>query len=129
MRANLIDNLELLTKADSEDWPPVPPETKHLVLFGRHQLLDLPTPTDATPIAGWAPNPGLEGQLLSEADHINWKSITRLTGDGVGVKALRLEYIRMSPTEGRALLERLEAVWGQPRPSSAAWRRQTGWSQ
>ena len=112
VRASLIDNLVLLTKADPEDWPPVPPETKHLVLFGRHQLQDLPMPTDATLTAGWAPNPGLEGQLLSEADHINWKSITRLTGDGVGVKALLLEYIRMAPTDGRALLERLEARLG-----------------
>ena len=57
VRASLIDNLVLLTKADPEDWPPVPPETKHLVLFGRHQLQDLPTPTDATLTAGWAPSP------------------------------------------------------------------------
>ena len=46
------------------------------------------------------------------ADHINWKSITRLLGDGVGVKALLLELTRTIPSEGRALMERLEARLG-----------------
>ena len=46
------------------------------------------------------------------ADHINWKSITRLLGDGVGVKALLLELTRTAPSEGCALMERLEAPLG-----------------
>ena len=58
VRADLINNLELLAKADSDAWPTVPPEAKHLVMFGRYRLLDSPVPTDATMTAGWAPNPG-----------------------------------------------------------------------
>ena len=107
-RAFLISKLELLNATHEEFWPPTAPEKVHLVMFGRHQLIDEPVPTDPTSSPGWAPNPVLEGSTLMGSEFINWNTFLRLTGDGVSVKGLVLEYARISPPLGLALLERLE---------------------
>ena len=108
-RAFLISKLEVLNYADGRSWPSNAPETVHMAMFSRDQMIDLPVPTDPIHGPGWAANPGLESQTLSEAEFVNWTAIHRLTGHGVSIKGLLLEYVRMAPQEGRSLLERLEA--------------------
>ena len=66
-------------------------------------------PTDPTPSPGWIPNPGLEGSTLMDAEFINHKTFNRLTGSGVSIKGLVLEFPRISPLQSLALLEWLES--------------------
>ena len=98
-----------LEDISSSSWPRPPPEALHLAIFGRHQLLREPTPTAPVDTLGWSPNPGVEGILAKDAPNINWTLLSKVIGNGVGLKSLLNEYARIKPGQGQALMERLEA--------------------
>ena len=108
-RAFLLKSTPALNAIDELTWPLMPGEIRHLVMFNRHQFLDQPVPTDPTANLGWVHNPGLTGTLERPAADITHYTITQLTGDGVGMKGLLLELIRVAPSEGRDLMARLES--------------------
>ena len=107
-RAFLIEKLPLLQDLDKETWPILHPEQYHLILFGRHQVKGQAVPRDPVRTLAWAPNPDIGPMVTGLAESIMNSTFQKLTGGGVGTKALLMEYVRLNPRGGKELLERVE---------------------
>ena len=107
-RAFLLDKLETLREMSPSTWPVLPATVLNLVLFNRHGIKSHPAPPDPVKSLQWHPDPCVRGELPCY-ERVNWAAIRRLSGDGVGTKALILEFTRISQLNARDLLVRVEA--------------------
>ena len=108
VRAFLISILPILRELDEDSWPLLHPEQYHLVVFNRHQVNAQDCPNDAVRTMAWAANPGVGPMITGQAKDIRCGHFQDIIGDGVGTKALLLEYARLNPQGGRDLLESVE---------------------
>ena len=112
VRTFLVEKqLPLLQDIDSVNWPGLQSEQYLSVRFGRKQVAAQPSPTDPVQkVEGFAANPGVGPLLEGPVDLISniTVNLKRICGDGVCIKTLLIEFIRLQPSEGRALLKRLE---------------------
>jgi hypothetical protein len=79
-----------------------------MIKFGRFEIDPQPSPLE--PVYGLClvANPGVGPILSGNADDIDRKKIQQVTGHGATGKSVLLEYIRLNPVGGQALLERVE---------------------
>ena len=108
-RVFLLSCLPVLREIDPTTWPQLLPEVEHLVIFGRAEVIGQSVPTAPVHHAGWHPDPQVTGMLSGDSDSLTWRKIKGSAGNGVGAKALLLEYARIKPHFGKSLMARLES--------------------
>jgi hypothetical protein len=108
VRSYLISKLPALRNLDADKWPVLQKEQYHMIKFGRFEIDPQPSPLE--PVYGLClvANPGVGPILSGNADDIDRKKIQQVTGHGATGKSVLLEYIRLNPVGGQALLERVE---------------------
>lgn len=114
-RSFLVSILPVLREKDLDAWPELYREQLFLVVFGRREILPLPSSTSPCFSAQLLPNPEVGHILKGPARSVSVATLKEVAKPGICTRGLVLEYIRTNPGEGAPLLARLEQDKGAAR--------------